>query len=861
MATATQTLSSALSGAGALFGHDSAGIVFGQGYTHSGQALLDAAESAVNACRRVGFGVQMSASNYGKANAASTVGGGESPVPVPTEPSCFGGLTMPPPMGGGVAAPLGWSLVEQFVGEVWPDGNPAQMHAAAAAWRGFAAAIGAAAGPVSASGTALGGMQIPESGKMVEAAGKVASGLSDIAAQAQALASNVDAFADNVQATQDAVRDLLHQLSPGGVLETIGGIFTGHNPIDKIKQVAGEIKTVLNNMKRQADASSQLFSQGINALDSVTDSLESWAKKEFISAFGQDVGNVLSSDFNALVDLPEGGLKFVAQTAHGLDQLDPSRFAYDPQGALDTWKGLANAAETLTNPVHLASEIMSDPQGSLNTVKGLVDWEDVEKGHPFRALGYDAAQVGSFFIPGAGEAAPAVDGASAATRAAADSAGAETRAAGAATRDAGATAATRAAGATEGITTKAGEISSKLDSVSVPEGATPGTVPGGRAPVEAPVPQETPRVEPTPRAPDVPHSEPSVTAEPHTSAEPQVSTPPHNGAPAVPEAPRAPEPVPHSAEVSSVPAAAEPHVPATTAPSAPHMEPPAAPSAPGIPSASEGFGSAQPATVPSQELASVGAETRGAETSVAAGEHAPPTVEHGSGSGESGSGHGGSGDGHGPAGDGRGDGPPHEPGDPPTHSDEQGHHSDSDPGDHSHADSDHGTSPDDNGLSEEKRNEILAMEQGTRPDPSEYLSHEFIERHLEKFDDGATRFMTRDSLDTYGIGQRDGTSFVMPTDEIDALMNATHGEPRAMEKALGLPEGYFSGDDVVRVDIRDPRNYDLRLPSGNEAGATGQWIPGGFLPQGTSEAVIDGAQVPVEDYIVTDMSTMTEGLK
>ena len=668
MATATQTLSSALSGAGALFGHDSAGLVFGQGYTHSGQALLDAAESAVNACRRVGFGVQMSASNYGKANAASTVGGGESPVPVPTEPPCFGGLTMPPPMGGGVAAPLGWSLVEQFVGEVWPDGNPAQMHAAAAAWRGFAAAIGAAAGPMSASGTALGSMQIPESGKMVEAAGKVASGLSDIAAQAQALASNVDAFADNVQATQDAVRDLLHQLSPGGVLETIGGIFTGHNPMDKIKQVAGEIKTVLNNMKRQADASSQLFSQGINALDSATDSLESWAKKEFISVFGQDVGNVLSSDFNALVDLPEGGLKFVAQTAHGLDQLDPTRFAYDPQGALDTWKGLANTAETLTNPVHLAGEIMSDPQGSLNTVKGLVDWEDVEKGHPFRALGYDAAQVGSFFIPGAGEAAPAVDGAGAATRAAADSAGAETRAAGAATRDAGATAATRAAGATEGITTKAGEISSKLDSVGVPEGATPGSVPGGRAPVDAPVPQETPRVEPAPRAPEFPHTEPPVAAEPHTPAEPQVPAP-HGDAPAVPEAARASEPAPPSAEAPCAPAT-EPPVPAATAPSAPHMEAPAPPSAPGIPSASEGFGSAQPiehAAAPSQELASVGAETRSAESSVATGEHAPGRVEHGTGSGETGSGHGGSGDGHGPAGDGPNDGQPHEPGDHPAH--------------------------------------------------------------------------------------------------------------------------------------------------------------------------------------------------
>ncbi|WP_210083999.1 hypothetical protein [Mycobacterium sp. OAE908] len=831
--------------------------------------MLDAAESAVNACRRVGFGVQMSASNYGKANAASTVGGGESPVPVPTEPPCFGGLTMPPPMGGGVAAPLGWSLVEQFVGEVWPDGNPAQMHAAAAAWRGFAAAIGAAAGPMSASGTALGGMQIPESGKMVEAAGKVASGLSDIAAQAQALASNVDAFADNVQATQDAVRDLLHQLSPGGVLETIGGIFTGHNPMDKIKQVAGEIKTVLNNMKRQADASSQLFSQGINALDSATDSLESWAKKEFISAFGQDVGNVLSSDFNALVDLPEGGLKFVAQTAHGLDQLDPTRFAYDPQGALDTWKGLANTAETLTNPVHLASEIISDPQGSLNTVKGLVDWEDVEKGHPFRALGYDAAQVGSFFIPGAGEAAPAIDGASAATRVAADSAGVETRAAGAATRDAGATAATRAAGATEGITTKAGEISSKLDSVSVPEGATPGSVPGGRAPVEAPVPQETPRVEPAPRAPDVPHSEPSVTAEPHTPAEPQLA-PPHNGAPVVPEAPRAPEPVPHSAEAPSA-HATEPAAPAATAPSVPHMEAPAPPSAPEIPSASEGFGSAQPATVPSQELASVGAETRGAESSVAAGDHAPGSVEHGSGAGESGSGHGGSGEGHR---DGGGfdkephNDQPHQPDDDPTQTSDHEHHADTNgdasPQDH-HGESDHPGNIDDshsdtNGvpISKEQFDEIIATEKGERPEPGTYLPPEYIAEHLKSFDDGASRIVLRDAYEDYGIGKPDPgrTEYVLTSDSAREMIVDAAGDPVRLAERLGIPEDQLSGTSLVMIEFHPTDAYQPIMPSGNEWGTNTQWLPGGRLPHGDLEAVVNTeGLVKGIDYTVIDIIT------
>jgi hypothetical protein len=77
-----------------------------------------------------------------------------------------------------------------------------------------------------------------------------------------------------------------------------------------------------------------------------------------------------------------------------------------------------------------------------------------------------------------------------------------------------------------------------------------------------------------------------------------------------------------------------------------------------------------------------------------------------------------------------------------------------------------------------------------------------------------------------------------------------------MERALGLPEGYLSGDDVVvRVDIPHPRDYDLCMPSGNEAGANEQWIPGGHLPQGTPEAVINGADVPVDDYVVSNVPT------
>lgn len=111
--------------------------------------------------------------------------------------------------------------------------------------------------------------------------------------------------------------------------------------------------------------------------------------------------------------------------------------------------------------------------------------------------------------------------------------------------------------------------------------------------------------------------------------------------------------------------------------------------------------------------------------------------------------------------------------------------------------------------------------------------------------------MLNDTFEDFGIGQRDGTTFVFPTSKVDELMESTRGDPTALEKALGLPGGYFK-DNVIRVDIKDPQHYNLRVPSGNEAGANKLWLPGGFLPRGMPEAVIDGAEVPPEDVVRED---------
>ncbi|MUM35710.1 hypothetical protein FZI93_30795, partial [Mycobacterium sp. CBMA361] len=154
---AVTTLSGALSGHDAGFGHDAAALVFTQSYVNAANALLQSAASAVNASHRIGFGIQMSAFNYGTANAHSTVGGGESPVIKPTEPQKYPTPSAPAVNGGGIAEPLGWTLVEAFVGDLWPDGDPAQMRATAAAWRAFGSSMSGGSGPMTATATALGG--------------------------------------------------------------------------------------------------------------------------------------------------------------------------------------------------------------------------------------------------------------------------------------------------------------------------------------------------------------------------------------------------------------------------------------------------------------------------------------------------------------------------------------------------------------------------------------------------------------------------------------------------------------------------------------------------------------------------------
>lgn len=142
-------------------------------------------------------------------------------------------------------------------------------------------------------------------------------------------------------------------------------------------------------------------------------------------------------------------------------------------------------------------------------------------------------------------------------------------------------------------------------------------------------------------------------------------------------------------------------------------------------------------------------------------------------------------------------------------------------------------------------NDIVGAGKGNRPSPDTYLDADYINEHLDQFSNGATRIYKTDSILDWGPGNNranDGsnTAYVFPTDQLDRVIGEANGDPHKLSELLGLPDDFFVGADVQLRDFAPEDLSGLRMPSGNEGGTdVDHWIPGGYLPSGVPEAVID----------------------
>jgi hypothetical protein len=597
-------------GFGANTGLDAAGTVFGLAYQSAAESLLKVAAAAVNACRYNGALIQLSASNYSGAEAASTLGGGASVLQPPGEPVKVAAAGPPGTLGPGEPPPLLWALVQSFVDDVWPNGDVAALHAAAGCWRSFGATVSGMQGALNASKTLVATQQIAEGERMNQVLSKIVTGIAGFGQQCGKMAASLDDFANEVAYAQNAIRDLLHRLgSLCDLWHDVVSIFDG-DAIDEIKKVAEDINAVNHNLGREARAMELSMKLGMQVIDGLVVGMEKDMRGTFTHFLGDEVGNPVATVFDTWVNANEGVLKDVVGMAQGMVDLDPRWFLFDPKGASATWTAMAKTGliNDFLNPQEAG-------QANIQMFKSLLHLEDWRSDRPGLGAAENIFDVATLFLPGVGEAGAGVKGAGAAARGA-EVSGEAADAAGTVGR--GGTAAGEL-GDLAGAGSALGDIGRAGGGLTKDFEGLTGDLPksdpqlGGR-PVGAPPPKslEAP-VEPAPRPPE--------SAPPGTPL-PESPTAPDKAAPGRPDAtvgPHEPAPTP----------AGGPHDPVSV-PAALPREPVSMPAAGSHPASAPAVGERVPSTMPQlaeHSPARVPASPNGSVVEpVPAGAHSPQSA-------------------------------------------------------------------------------------------------------------------------------------------------------------------------------------------------------------------------------------------
>ncbi len=539
-------------------GQDAAGTAFGFAYQDSASALVDAVGKGVNALRHIGYLIQGSATNYSRAEAAADIGGGAAPLPAPIAPPVYSAPGGDPDINGpGQTPPVLWYLVEFLVGDWWPNGEPTELRAAAAAWADFATPLHGVSAANSGAYATIDTQQMPDKEPMKTAVRDVGTAMASLAGEAQKLSNQLSSFATDVETTQNAIRDLLNQLKDvvgsvidQGVMGTVFELITG-DAEEKIQEVADDIKAVIANHKRQSAARKELLAQLNNSIKNYTRAMEIVTRVELVNYLGEDAGRVAANINDAFTDATTGASLSAINAVGGLvTAFDPLG---DPKGTLATLEGLGKMAEIL-NPATAPMAFAKDPEGSIDMVKNLTHSDDIfTSNRPFLGLGEAGFDIATAVVPG-GAGVKAAGGARAAEGAAAR---------------AEVTATERAAGEAGGIASATGglrSVASDVDRVTAKlDDLNKTGLDGGKPPSGSPGPVPKPS-EPGPPPRD---SEPAPTGGKPTSAPASAS-----GDPVSPPVTHAPEthtpdvaPAP-KAEVPSAPAASESAPAAASAPSA-----------------------------------------------------------------------------------------------------------------------------------------------------------------------------------------------------------------------------------------------------------------------------------------------------
>eukprot|EP01084_Bolivina_argentea_P004351 8280_1 len=166
---------------------------------------------------------------------------------------------------------------------------------------------------------------------------------------------------------------------------------------------------------------------------------------------------------------------------------------------------------------------------------------------------------------------------------------------------------------------------------------------------------------------------------------------------------------------------------------------------------------------------------------------------------------------------------------------------------------------------------IKGLDKKKRPEPQTYFSEEQYNAHLQQFVEKGAAYITRqhqmehynydmcivgwDECDCTNWVGRKTNQFISPESTYRSLLDQVFGgdgEAKyrdTFDKTLGFArhQSMVNKKDVEIIFIVLEKisiqtmisNKKLRMATGNEDGVNSEWIPGGYLPTGLPEAVVD----------------------
>ena len=106
------------------------------------------------------------------------------------------------------------------------------------------------------------------------------------------------------------------------------------------------------------------------------------------------------------------------------------------------------------------------------------------------------------------------------------------------------------------------------------------------------------------------------------------------------------------------------------------------------------------------------------------------------------------------------------------------------------------------------------------------------------------------------IGRPDG-QFMTPSNQMDDLLQNHPNDPREWEKQLGLGENSLGDENIHRVDVYRPQDYEPRMPTSDLSGANEKFLEGrGKTPGGQDECVINPFPNPEQHPEIGQITTL-----